>query len=371
MNNKNWNDRADKDLFFTILSVKNIGVISGSEWTTIGNHMRSLGYGFTNEGCRQHFQGLRRAQNKTETTGPNGDTVRRNDPTMNPITRRPGPGRGRPRKQPPAPAEGAPHPPLAPGIVPGPPPNSAPPYSQDAQPYGPTPADRQPAHLQPAHAVMRPDGISSAQPASQAPPPGNMAHGPGAVTYPSPPSASALPHNSPHLPPLQHGPSVQPEQQSQSGQQPQPDQAQSAQQSQPDQQPQPTTQPQLEQEAQSSYQSQELQQEPPQGTQEATDTSVASQPQLQPQPEAADHGHEPHALLSQEQLQSQNEDIDADGDADGEADVDNGEPSAKRQRMNSSEPPKGDDMDDEAVLALAAHNGSTDFASDFATYGEA
>jgi hypothetical protein len=50
--NKNWNDRADKDLFFTILSVKNIGVISGSEWTTIGNHMRSLGYGFTNEGCR-------------------------------------------------------------------------------------------------------------------------------------------------------------------------------------------------------------------------------------------------------------------------------------------------------------------------------
>lgn len=50
--NKNWNDRADKDLFFTILSVKNIGVISGSEWTTIGNHMRSMGYGFTNEGCR-------------------------------------------------------------------------------------------------------------------------------------------------------------------------------------------------------------------------------------------------------------------------------------------------------------------------------
>lgn len=50
--NKNWNDRADKDLFFTILSVKNIGVISGAEWTTIGGHMRGLGYGFTNEGCR-------------------------------------------------------------------------------------------------------------------------------------------------------------------------------------------------------------------------------------------------------------------------------------------------------------------------------
>lgn len=49
---KTWGDKADKDLFFTILSVKNIGVISGAEWTTIGNHMRTLGYGFTNEGCR-------------------------------------------------------------------------------------------------------------------------------------------------------------------------------------------------------------------------------------------------------------------------------------------------------------------------------
>lgn len=50
--NKNWNDRADRDLFFTILSVKAIGIISGAEWTTIGNHMRTMGYGFTNEGCR-------------------------------------------------------------------------------------------------------------------------------------------------------------------------------------------------------------------------------------------------------------------------------------------------------------------------------
>ncbi|KAI1324136.1 hypothetical protein F5Y16DRAFT_316313 [Xylariaceae sp. FL0255] len=98
--NKNWNDRADKDLFFTILSVKNIGVISGAEWTTIGNHMRSMGYGFTNEGCRQHFQGLRRAQHKAESTGGGVlDDQHKADPTANPITRRPGPGRGRPRKQ--------------------------------------------------------------------------------------------------------------------------------------------------------------------------------------------------------------------------------------------------------------------------------
>ncbi|KAL1913684.1 hypothetical protein Sste5344_000648 [Sporothrix stenoceras] len=109
MNSKNWNDRADKDLFFTILSVKNIGVISGAEWTIIGQHMRTLGYGFSNEGCRQHFQGLRRAQNKIEPS--NGTTpgsgaistaaaaANKVDPALNPITRRPGgPGRRRSRK---------------------------------------------------------------------------------------------------------------------------------------------------------------------------------------------------------------------------------------------------------------------------------
>ena len=49
----------------------------------------------------QHFQGLRRAQNKSEVNGVGGDSGPRSvDPTLNPITRRPGPGRGRPRKQP-------------------------------------------------------------------------------------------------------------------------------------------------------------------------------------------------------------------------------------------------------------------------------
>ncbi|KAL2127751.1 hypothetical protein VTI74DRAFT_10232 [Chaetomium olivicolor] len=96
--NRNWNDRADKDLFFTILSIKNIGVISGNEWERIGIIMRSLGYGFTNEGCRQHFQGLRRAMSNSENQAAN-DTPQRADPSHNPITRRPGPGRGRPRKR--------------------------------------------------------------------------------------------------------------------------------------------------------------------------------------------------------------------------------------------------------------------------------
>lgn len=49
----------------------------------------------------QHFQGLRRAQNKAEVTAIGIDgSPRRLDPNENPITRRPGPGRGRPRKQP-------------------------------------------------------------------------------------------------------------------------------------------------------------------------------------------------------------------------------------------------------------------------------
>lgn len=52
----------------------------------------------TNNLHRQHFQGLRRAQNKNEADGSHSDTARRADPTLNPITRRPGPGRGRPRK---------------------------------------------------------------------------------------------------------------------------------------------------------------------------------------------------------------------------------------------------------------------------------
>lgn len=56
----------------------------------------------------QHFQGLRRAQNKVDTSnGTSGDgNSKQLDPTLNPITRRPGPGRGRPRKQPPAPVAG-------------------------------------------------------------------------------------------------------------------------------------------------------------------------------------------------------------------------------------------------------------------------
>ncbi|KAM3531809.1 hypothetical protein NHJ13051_000545 [Beauveria bassiana] len=146
MNNKNWNDRADKDLFFTILSIKNIGVISGAEWTHIGNYMRSIGYGFTNEGCRQHFQGLRRATNKIEPAPPPADAaLRRIDPSLNPITRRPGPGRGRPRKSAaageasagPASAAVSSVTPLDPNMNASPTPAPAPPQAMDTEVHDP------------------------------------------------------------------------------------------------------------------------------------------------------------------------------------------------------------------------------------------
>ncbi|KGQ08569.1 hypothetical protein BBAD15_g6084 [Beauveria bassiana D1-5] len=189
MNNKNWNDRADKDLFFTILSIKNIGVISGAEWTHIGNYMRSIGYGFTNEGCRPHrllllpvcplvpayptatsphqyavavlhhqpymqcnpgpiasFLGLRRATNKIEPAPPPADAaLRRIDPSLNPITRRPGPGRGRPRKSAaageasagPASAAVSSVTPLDPNMNASPTPAPAPPQAMDTEVHDP------------------------------------------------------------------------------------------------------------------------------------------------------------------------------------------------------------------------------------------
>ncbi|WZH46347.1 uncharacterized protein QYS62_007421 [Fusarium acuminatum] len=388
MNSKNWNDRADKDLFFTILSVKNIGVISGSEWTTIGNHMRCLGYGFTNEGCRQHFQGLRRAQNKSDTAGPNGEPVRRHDPTMNPITRRPGPGRGRPRKQPPVPVDGAPgeavpSSPLTPGIVPRPP-NSAPPYPhphpQVAPAYGAPPGNHQSISPLPAQAAMRPANISPAPPAQQVPAPNDIVPAQGPVTYPSPPRTTDLTENSAHIQPLQPDQPNQPNQPDQPDQHPESEQTQLGQQSQPNYpsqpgqqaqqevQSQPITQLRPDQEGQPDYQPESLQQEPPPEIREATDTSAASQPP------PLEQGLEHRASIISEGLQHIDHDIDADGDAEGddegdaegdaEADVDNDEPNAKRQRLSSPEPSKNDDMDHEAVLALAAHNGSSDFASE-------
>ncbi|KAL7937480.1 hypothetical protein V8C35DRAFT_292623 [Trichoderma chlorosporum] len=291
--NKNWNDRADKDLFFTILSVKNIGVISGAEWTTIGNHMRGLGYGFTNEGCRQHFQGLRRAQNKAEVDGSHSESARRADPTLNPITRRPGPGRGRPRKS----------------------------QVQEPEQSGAVTADGSPTGLP----TGVPTTVSAAVPSVL----------PGAMV-----STSMSSHGAVMASP------VVPLQQQQQLQQLQAQQLQSQHQHQFQQQ-QHQFQQQLQQ-----HQAQ-LQ---PQLKTEIPDADGISVSAQTPNDIASNHliGSEPGSTTSQEQLQ-----LDAvqSGDDDDDDDETDDHP-AKRQRIDPHDLDQDSALDDEAVLALAAHNGA-------------
>ncbi|KAL7912786.1 hypothetical protein GGI35DRAFT_262843 [Trichoderma velutinum] len=291
--NKNWNDRADKDLFFTILSVKNIGVISGAEWTTIGNHMRGLGYGFTNEGCRQHFQGLRRAQNKAEVDGSHSESARRADPTLNPITRRPGPGRGRPRKSQ---------------------------VLESDQPDADT-ADSSPTGL-PAGV---PTTVSAAVPTVL----------PGAVV------SSPMPGHGPVM-----AASVVPLQQQQQLQQLQSQQLQSQHQHQFQQQQQHQFQQQLQQ-----HQSQ-LQPQLKTELHDADGISVSAQT---PNEITSNHliGSEPGSTTSQEQLQ-----LDAVQSGDDEEEEDTDEHPSKRQRLDPHDLGQDSALDDEAVLALAAHNGA-------------
>ncbi|TFB05293.1 hypothetical protein CCMA1212_002978 [Trichoderma ghanense] len=300
--NKNWNDRADKDLFFTILSVKNIGVISGAEWTTIGNHMRGLGYGFTNEGCRQHFQGLRRAQNKAEVDGTHSESARRADPTLNPITRRPGPGRGRPRKS----------------------------QAQNANQSGADTADASP--------TASPAGVPTTGPASVPALPGDMGSSPMAGHSP--------------------GISLQQQQQQQQHQlQQQQHQLQQfqSQQLQP-QQLQPQHQHQFQQQFQQQLQQHQAQLQPQLQTQlktEMPDADGISVSAQTPNDLTSNHliGSEPGSATSQDQLQ-------LDGVQSGDEDAEADDHPAKRQRLDPHDLGQDSTLDDEAVLALAAHNGA-------------
>ncbi|KAL6871146.1 hypothetical protein J3F83DRAFT_734400 [Trichoderma novae-zelandiae] len=304
--NKNWNDRADKDLFFTILSVKNIGVISGAEWTTIGNHMRGLGYGFTNEGCRQHFQGLRRAQNKAEGDGTHSESARRADPTLNPITRRPGPGRGRPRKS----------------------------QTQDANQSGTDGADGSPAASSAGDPTTGPAPMPAVLPGGMVSSP-MAGHSPGMA--------------SPGIP-------LQQQQQQQHQLQQQQHQLQQLQ----PQQLQPQHQHHFQQQQQHHFQ-QQLQQhqaqlQPQLQTQlktEMPDADGISVSAQSPNDLTSNQliGSEPGSATSQEQLQ-----LDAvqSGDEDAEAD----DHPAKRQRLDPHDIGHDSTLDDEAVLALAAHNGA-------------
>ncbi|KID91496.1 hypothetical protein MGU_01466 [Metarhizium guizhouense ARSEF 977] len=299
MNVKNWNDRADKDLFFTILSVKNIGVISGAEWTTIGNHMRTLGYGFTNEGCRQHFQGLRRSQNKAEANGTAPELSRRVDPTLNPITRRPGPGRGRPRK----------------------------PGTEAVSPVD--------GGIGPASASM-PASTASAASASAAAAAAAAVHAVHAV------HAAAA-----------HAPSITLKQEDTADQQ----RAQQLQQQQyqhqqqhPLQQPLPQQQPQ-----QPPIQSLQQPPPPPSPPQPLKSESVA-----ETTPEFTTPPVEALATAPATETTDAADGtpvVEQDGDADADAPE---EPPTKRQRLDTQELEQQQPLDDEAVLALAAHNGATE-----------
>ncbi|KAJ4859086.1 hypothetical protein T069G_07353 [Trichoderma breve] len=304
--NKNWNDRADKDLFFTILSVKNIGVISGAEWTTIGNHMRGLGYGFTNEGCRQHFQGLRRAQNKAEVDGSHSESARRADPTLNPITRRPGPGRGRPRKS----------------------------QAQESDQPDANTADNSPTGL----AAGVPTTVSTVSTVSTAVPtvlPGAV------VSSPMPGHGQVMTA------------SAVPLQQQQQLQQQQLQQLQA-------QQLQPQHQHQFQQQQQHHFQQQMQQHQSqlqPQLKTEMHDADGISVSAQTPNDIASNHliGSEPGSTTSQEQLQ-----LDAvqSGDDEEEEEEDTDEHPSKRQRLDPHDLGQDSALDDEAVLALAAHNGA-------------
>ncbi|KAI9053937.1 hypothetical protein LZ554_002881 [Drepanopeziza brunnea f. sp. 'monogermtubi'] len=52
-----WDHKADKDLLLTIIDE---GSLKSIAWPSISNKMADKGYSFTHEGCRQHFQKIRK-----------------------------------------------------------------------------------------------------------------------------------------------------------------------------------------------------------------------------------------------------------------------------------------------------------------------
>ncbi|EKD16221.1 uncharacterized protein L3040_009539 [Drepanopeziza brunnea f. sp. 'multigermtubi'] len=66
-----WDHKADKDLLLTIIDE---GSLKSIAWPSISNKMADKGYSFTHEGCRQHFQKIRKearnGHNALETLAP-------------------------------------------------------------------------------------------------------------------------------------------------------------------------------------------------------------------------------------------------------------------------------------------------------------
>ncbi|EHK98899.1 hypothetical protein GLAREA_05576 [Glarea lozoyensis ATCC 20868] len=57
MTNTTWNHESDKDLLLTIIAR---GSLTSIVWKDIAAEMTALGYGFSHEACRQHFQKIRK-----------------------------------------------------------------------------------------------------------------------------------------------------------------------------------------------------------------------------------------------------------------------------------------------------------------------
>jgi hypothetical protein len=231
---------------------------------------------------RQHFQGLRRAQNKIETIVPAIEGPRHSDPSENPITRRPGPGRGRPRKQPNLGSDGQPIPPDS---------------------FAPAMAASQP-NIQNGQTVPPNSSQQQQQPQTTA-------------------DTTEIPHYSPYAHPPQHT------------QKPPGDQQLAL----------PPQQPPLQQDDQNPHETHAHgsvpQQQPPQQQPPQTSSAATTQPppaELQ-QSSAGGPGKDEGDPSSSSEFE------DAEGYDDDEM------PQAKRQRTGN------ESLDDEAVLALAAHDG--------------
>ncbi|KAM0247359.1 hypothetical protein ACHAQJ_009867 [Trichoderma viride] len=262
--------------------------------------MRGLGYGFTNEGCRQHFQGLRRAQNKSETDDGHSDSARRADPTMNPITRRPGPGRGRPRK---SQASDLTQPDVEDAAA----------VSVSVSPTGLS------AGIPTAISAAVPTMLPGAMVPGAMVPSTMPSQGPGMVSHAIPIQQHQHPHQHPQL--------------------------------------QPHHQQQHQHQFQHQQFQQQLQQHPsqlqPQLKTEIPEGDGVSGPAQTSNHIASSHlvESEPGSATSQDQLQ-------LDAVQSGDDDNDTDEHPAKRQRLDPDDLTQDSALDDEAVLALAAHNGT-------------
>ncbi|RDL34004.1 uncharacterized protein BP5553_08372 [Venustampulla echinocandica] len=63
-----WDHKSDKDLLLAIIEN---GVLKGIEWPKIAQKMTAKGYTFTHEGCRQHFQKIRKEARSDPSPNPN------------------------------------------------------------------------------------------------------------------------------------------------------------------------------------------------------------------------------------------------------------------------------------------------------------